>query len=58
MLTRHLEAQKGRTLRVLAERGGLARAEDFTLARTPGASAGAMFDVCVTGHDGKALVAG
>ena len=58
MLVRHLDAQKGKTLRVLAERGGVARAEDFTLARTPGASAGAMFDICVTGHDGKALLVG
>ncbi|HXY57652.1 MAG TPA: radical SAM protein [Methylocystis sp.] len=57
MLARHLDGQKGKTLRVLAERGGVARAEDFTLARTPGASAGAMFDICVRGNDGKALVA-
>ena len=28
-LCRHLEAQLGRTLRVLTERGGMARAEDF-----------------------------
>jgi threonylcarbamoyladenosine tRNA methylthiotransferase MtaB len=42
---------------VLAERGGLARAADFTLARTPGAIAGEMFDIRVLGHDGRALLA-
>jgi len=55
-LTRHLAAQDGKTLRVLAERGGVARAEDFTLVRTPGAVAGEMIDICVTGHDGAALL--
>jgi threonylcarbamoyladenosine tRNA methylthiotransferase MtaB len=55
-LTRHLAAQKGKTLRVLAERGGVARAEDFTLVRTPDAVAGEMIDVTIAGHDGKALM--
>jgi threonylcarbamoyladenosine tRNA methylthiotransferase MtaB len=55
-LTRHLAAQDGKTLRILAERGGVARAEDFTLVRTPGAVAGEMIDICVTGHDGAALL--
>ncbi|WP_159731298.1 MiaB/RimO family radical SAM methylthiotransferase [Methylosinus sp. Ce-a6] len=54
-LVRHLDAQIGKTLRVLTEKGGMARAEDFTPLRTPGAEAGVMFDVRVTGHDGKAL---
>jgi threonylcarbamoyladenosine tRNA methylthiotransferase MtaB len=56
-LTRHLAKQQGKALRVLAERGGLARAADFTLARTPGAIAGEMFDIRVLGHDGRALLA-
>jgi len=56
-LTRHLANQQGKALRVLAERGGLARAADFTLARTPGAIAGEMFDIRVLGHDGRALLA-
>jgi len=55
-LGRHLERQRGRTLRVLAERGGVARAEDFTLVRTPEAPAGTIFDAMIGGHDGKALI--
>jgi threonylcarbamoyladenosine tRNA methylthiotransferase MtaB len=54
-LARHLDAQIGKTLRVLTEKGGMARAEDFTPLRTPGAEAGRMLDARVTGHDGKAL---
>jgi threonylcarbamoyladenosine tRNA methylthiotransferase MtaB len=56
-LARHLSAQQGKTLRVLTERGGVARACDFTLARTPGEEAGRLIDVTVTGHDGRALLA-
>jgi threonylcarbamoyladenosine tRNA methylthiotransferase MtaB len=55
-LQRHLRAQRGKTLRVLAERGGRARAEDFTLVRTPGAEPGTIFDVRVTGDDGRLLL--
>ncbi len=55
-LQRHLGAQRGKNLRVLAERGGQARAADFTLVRTPGAEPGAMFDVRVTGDDGRVLL--
>jgi threonylcarbamoyladenosine tRNA methylthiotransferase MtaB len=40
---------------VLTEKGGMARAEDFTALRTPGAEAGRMLEMRVTGHDGKAL---
>lgn len=54
-LARHLDAQIGRQLRLLTERGGTARAGDFTLARTPGVEAGLMIDARVTGHDGRAL---
>lgn len=56
-LARHLAAQLGKSLRVLAERGGLARAADFTPVRTPGAAPGEMLDVLVAGHDGRALLA-
>ncbi|MBI1868967.1 MAG: tRNA (N(6)-L-threonylcarbamoyladenosine(37)-C(2))-methylthiotransferase MtaB [Methylocystis sp.] len=56
-LARHLAAQLGKRLRVLTERGGLARAADFTPLRTPGAAAGEMLDALVVGHDGRALLA-
>lgn len=55
-LSRHLAALRGKRLRVLTERGGLARAADFTPLRTPGAEPGALLDVIVTGHDGQALL--
>lgn len=54
-LARHLDAQMGKTLRLLTERGGSARAMDFTLARTPGLDAGQIIEARVTGHDGRAL---
>lgn len=54
-LARHLDAQRGKTLRFLVERGGNARAADFTLARTPDATAGVMIEAQVRGHDGAAL---
>ena len=54
-LARHLEAQLGKRLRVLTERGGIARAEDFTPMRTPDAEPGLMLDRIATGHDGRAL---
>jgi threonylcarbamoyladenosine tRNA methylthiotransferase MtaB len=55
-LARHLHAQVGKTLRLLTERGGTARAADFTLARTPGVDAGQMIEAQVIGHDGRALL--
>ncbi|HEY8126540.1 MAG TPA: MiaB/RimO family radical SAM methylthiotransferase [Methylocystis sp.] len=54
-LRRHLDAQAGRTLRLLTERGGTARAADFTLAHTPGVEAGLMIEALCTGHDERAL---
>ncbi len=57
MLVRHLDRQQGKLLPVLVERGGFARAEDFTLARTPGAVAGEILQIRVAGHDGRALLA-
>jgi threonylcarbamoyladenosine tRNA methylthiotransferase MtaB len=54
-LARHLARQEGKVLTVLTERGGVARAEDFTLARTPAAGAGELLQIRVAGHDGRAL---
>ncbi len=54
-LARHLEAQRGRRLVFLTERGGVGRAADFTLARMPEVEAGELIEARVTGHDGKAL---
>ncbi len=55
-LLRHLQDQNGKTLSLLTERGGLARAADFTLARTPGLAAGRLIAARVDGHDGRALL--
>lgn len=54
-LRRHLDAQNGKTLRLLTERGGASRAADFTQARTPDFEAGMMVDAIVSGNDGRAL---
>jgi threonylcarbamoyladenosine tRNA methylthiotransferase MtaB len=55
-LERHLAAQKGKSLRILAERGGMGRAPDFTPAHMPEANPGATYDMIVTGHDQRALI--
>ena len=55
-LRKHLDAQTGREISVLTERGGNGRAEDFTLVRTPNHDAGQIIRACVTGHDGQALL--
>ena len=53
-LRRHLERQIGRAVSALAEREGLARAEDFTEVVFEGAvEPGAIAAVRVIGHDGK-----
>ncbi|HEY8579203.1 MAG TPA: radical SAM protein, partial [Beijerinckiaceae bacterium] len=54
-LSAHLDAQVGKTLRVLSERGGVARAEDFTPVRVEGAEPGRLFDVRILGRDGDRL---
>jgi threonylcarbamoyladenosine tRNA methylthiotransferase MtaB len=52
-LARHLERQVGRTLMGLVERGGVARAEDFTeIAFEGGGRPGDIVALAVTGHDG------
>ncbi len=56
-LARHLEAQKGRTLTLLTERGGIARAEDFTRVRLGPVPAGRLINAEIAGHDGTMLLA-
>ncbi|WCS24908.1 tRNA (N(6)-L-threonylcarbamoyladenosine(37)-C(2))-methylthiotransferase MtaB [Methylobacterium sp. NMS14P] len=54
---RHLDAQVGRRLTVLAERGGVGRSPDFTAVRLPGAAeAGTFHTVAIAGHDGARLI--
>ncbi|MGU3465870.1 tRNA (N(6)-L-threonylcarbamoyladenosine(37)-C(2))-methylthiotransferase MtaB [Methylobacterium sp. C33D] len=56
-LRRHLDAQVGRRLIVLAERGGVGRSPDFTAVRLPGApEAGTFHTVAIAGHDGARLI--
>ncbi len=54
-LRSHLRAQVGRTLSVLAERGGLGRTPDFTPVATGGAAPGSLLPLTVAGHDGRRL---
>jgi len=55
-LAGHLRAQAGKTLRVLTERGGMGRAEDFTAVRTGGMGPGEIIEVKISGDDGTALL--
>ena len=56
--SRHLAAQVGRRVTVLAERGGIGRAEDFTPVRLPeGTAPGTIVDVTIASHDGMRLIA-
>jgi threonylcarbamoyladenosine tRNA methylthiotransferase MtaB len=55
-LARHLDAQIGRRITVLTERGGKGRAEDFTPVKTPGSEPGRLVSGVVAAHDGRALV--
>jgi threonylcarbamoyladenosine tRNA methylthiotransferase MtaB len=56
-LRRHLDAQVGRRLTLLTERGGIARSEDFTKVRISGIDAGELVSACIHGHDGEMLQA-
>jgi threonylcarbamoyladenosine tRNA methylthiotransferase MtaB len=57
-LARHLQRQVGRTLMGLVERGGVARAEDFTeIAFEGAAQPGEIVALRVTGHDGVRAMA-
>jgi threonylcarbamoyladenosine tRNA methylthiotransferase MtaB len=51
----HLEAMAGSRQKVLAERGGMAHTENFTLVKTPELDPGTFAEVTIAGHDGKAL---
>ncbi|MBX9930577.1 MAG: tRNA (N(6)-L-threonylcarbamoyladenosine(37)-C(2))-methylthiotransferase MtaB [Methylobacterium sp.] len=55
-LTRHLDAEVGLTRRVLTERGGTGRTEEFTVVRLAG-EPGEITDVVIAGHDGRVLIA-
>jgi threonylcarbamoyladenosine tRNA methylthiotransferase MtaB len=57
-LVRHLDRHQGGELEVLMERGGQARAGDFTPVRIDApARPGALVRASITGHDGQALTA-
>jgi threonylcarbamoyladenosine tRNA methylthiotransferase MtaB len=54
-LRMHLDSQIGRTLELLAERGGIGRAEDFTPVKIAGAEPGRLVRTTICGHDGERL---
>ena len=56
-LRAHLDAQVGRTLTLLAERGGIARAEDFTPVKVGACEPGILLRRPIGGHDGERLLA-
>ena len=57
-LADHLDRQIGRDLEILAERGGIGRARDFSAVRTGGHFApGTLATVRIAGHDGEKLIA-
>lgn len=55
-LARHHAAQVGKTLTLLTEQGGTARAEDFTKVRVGDVPAARILAAQIVGHDGKMLV--
>ncbi len=58
VLRRYLDAEVGAQRRVLTERGGIGRTEQFTPVRFVGAvEPGLMLDVAISGHDGRQLLA-
>jgi threonylcarbamoyladenosine tRNA methylthiotransferase MtaB len=57
-LTAHLAAQVGSRHRVLAERGGIGRTEQFTPVKLAALIApGTLADLTIAGHDGRQLLA-
>ncbi len=57
-LARHLDAQVGVQRRVLTERGGVGRTEQFTAVRLAApVEPGVIFDLTIAGHDGRQLLA-
>jgi threonylcarbamoyladenosine tRNA methylthiotransferase MtaB len=53
---RHLQAQEGKILRVLSERGGIGRTQDFTPVFLGDVEPNLLLDVTISGHNGKALL--
>ncbi len=56
-LRAHLAAQTGKVLRVLTERGGTGRTEDFSRVRIGEVPPSQMIEMVITGNDGKLLEA-
>jgi threonylcarbamoyladenosine tRNA methylthiotransferase MtaB len=57
-LQRHLDGEVGARRRVLTERGGIGRTEQFTPVRLAGSIEPNMLaDVSIAGHDGRSLIA-
>ena len=57
-LRRHLDGEVGARRRVLTERGGIGRTEQFTPVRLAApVEPGVMLDVAIAGHDGRQLLA-
>ena len=54
-LHRHLDAQIGKTLTLLTERGGIARAADFTKVQIADSAPGQIIESEIIGHDGEML---
>jgi threonylcarbamoyladenosine tRNA methylthiotransferase MtaB len=55
---RHLDAQVGARLKVLTERGGIGRTEQFTAVRLAAPMAhGRLLDLTMAGHNGRQLLA-
>jgi threonylcarbamoyladenosine tRNA methylthiotransferase MtaB len=57
-LRRHLDGEVGARRRVLSESGGIGRTEHFTPVRLAGpVEPGTLFDLTMSGHDGRRLLA-
>ena len=57
-LGRHLEVQVGSRLKVLTERGGIGRTEQFTAVRLAASvEPGRLLELTMAGHDGRQLIA-
>jgi threonylcarbamoyladenosine tRNA methylthiotransferase MtaB len=54
---KHLDAQTGKFFRVLTERGGIGRTEDFTRVRVGDVPPSQMINVVIAGNDGTMLAA-
>jgi threonylcarbamoyladenosine tRNA methylthiotransferase MtaB len=56
-LRKHLEAQTGKVLRVLTERGGIGRTEDFSRVKIGDVPPSQMIEMVIARNDGKMLEA-